>query len=85
MSFTMSGSEGWSYNRFDDYEAKLKAQKEAEAAAEEQTEEVVEEVLEKTEAEEQLPNNNVEVAEAEPTLREKFQNAFLKENITIKY
>ena len=56
-----------------------------EAAAEEQTEEVVEEVLEKTEAEEQLPNNNVEVAEAEPTLREKFQNAFLKENITIKY
>ena len=36
MSFTMSGSEGWSYNRFDEYEAKLKAQKEAEAAAEEQ-------------------------------------------------
>ena len=34
MSFTMSGSGSWSYNRFDEYEAKLKAQKEAEAAEE---------------------------------------------------
>ena len=40
MSFTMSGSGSWSYNRFDEYEAKLKAQKEAEAAAEETTEEL---------------------------------------------
>ena len=54
-------------------------------ATSEEKEEVVEEVLEKTEAEEQLPNNNVEVAESEPTLREKFQNAFVKENVTIKY
>ena len=45
MSFTMSGSESWSYNRFDDYEAKLKAQKEAEAAAEETTEEQIQERL----------------------------------------
>ena len=40
----MSGR-SWSYNRFDEYEAKLKAQKEAEAAAEETTEEQIQERL----------------------------------------
>ena len=44
MSFTMSGSGSWSYNRFDEYEAKLKAQKEAEAA--ESVEEEVEAIEE---------------------------------------
>lgn len=47
--------------------------------------EVVEEILEKTEAEEKIINNNIETAQQEPTFREKFQKAFTRENLTIKY
>ena len=42
MPFSMSGSSDYSYNRFDAFEAKLKAQKEEEVAASEE-EEVIEE------------------------------------------
>jgi hypothetical protein len=71
--------------KLQDPEVSTASEKPTEEVQEETSEEVVEEVLEKTESEEQLPNNNVEASEAEPTFREKFQKAFLKENITIKY
>lgn len=54
-------------------------------ASEDQAEESVEEVLENTVAEEEvIANNNSDSATEEISLREKFQQAFAKENITIK-
>tara|TARA_Y100000593_G_scaffold11873_1_gene21630 strand:- start:7758 stop:9383 length:1626 start_codon:yes stop_codon:yes gene_type:complete len=59
----------------------------AEAEEQEAVEEVLEEVLENVEEEASaaLTNNNEAAAAEEPTLREKFNQAFSKENITVKY
>ena len=55
--------------------------------ATEESEEVSEEALENAEAktEEIALNNNAESSESETSLRDKFKQAFHKENITIKY
>lgn len=55
-------------------------------ASEESTEEVVEEAMENTEVEEEVvANNNGESTEDDLSLREKFKQAFSKENVTIQY
>ena len=52
----------------------------------EQSEEVAEEVLDNAEATtEEIPSNNGESTEREVSLKEKFEQAFSKESITIKY
>ena len=55
-------------------------------AVEENQEEEIETALDQTEAtSEQLPSNNGESVEKELSLKEKFEKAFSKESITIKY
>jgi hypothetical protein len=55
-------------------------------AVEETQEEEIETALDQTEAtSEQLPSNNGESVEKELSLKEKFEKAFSKESITIKY
>ena len=59
----------------------------SEETTEEDSEEVVEEILENVEEESSaaLTNNNEAASAEELTLREKFHQAFSKENITVKY
>jgi hypothetical protein len=59
----------------------------ASEAAPEETAEVIEEVLDTVEEESSaaLTNNNEEASAEEQSLREKFNHAFSKENITINY
>lgn len=68
---------------------KISKMSSSEASTEEVTEEVVEEnieeVLDSVEASEDISSNNGESTEKELTLAEKFQQAFSKESITIKY
>lgn len=58
---------------------------EVQASEEKVSEEEVEEILEDVEASEEVSTNNGETIEKEISLAEKFQNAFNKESITIKY
>lgn len=65
----------------------LSESKASEETTEETTEEVADEVLESAEEESSasISNNNEEAASEEPSLREKFNTAFSKENIKINY
>jgi hypothetical protein len=54
--------------------------------AEEATEEVVEEAIENVEVEEEVvANNNGDATQDELSIREKFKQAFSKDNVNIQY
>jgi hypothetical protein len=58
----------------------------SEASEEVEQEDSVEEVLENTVAEEEVvANNNVDTATEELSLKQKFQQAFARENVTVKF
>lgn len=65
--------------------AKIEASEKTTEEVVEEKQEDVEEVLDQVEASEEIPSNNGDSTDKEISLKEKFEQAFSKESITIKY
>lgn len=65
--------------------AKIEASEKPTEEVVEEKQEDIEEVLDQVEASEEIPSNNGDSTDKEISLKEKFEQAFSKESITIKY
>lgn len=65
--------------------AKIEASEKTTEEVVEEKQEDIEEVLDQVEASEEVPSNNGDSTDKEISLKEKFEQAFSKESITIKY